>query len=124
MNAHIMAKTAYSSQQPALRTPSGIEADLFTSITARLSRAAAKETGFATLVAALNDNRRFWTALAADVAEEGNALPTPLRAQIFYLSEFTVQHTSKVLAGKDSVEALIDVNTAVLRGLNAQGAAA
>ncbi|WP_095587880.1 flagellar biosynthesis regulator FlaF [Actibacterium ureilyticum] len=124
MNAHILAKSAYTTKQPALRTPRGIEAEIFTRITAKLSRAASDQGSFATLVAALNENRRFWTALAADVAEDGNTLPDPLRAQIFYLAEFTAQHTSKILSGKENAGVLIDINTAMLRGLNGQGAEA
>lgn len=123
MNAHILAKTAYASRQPALRTPRGIEAELFTRITSKLTQAASGDGSFAVLAAALNDNRRFWTALAADVAEDGNTLPRNLRAQIFYLAEFTAQHTSKVLAGTGDASVLIDINTAMLRGLNAQGEA-
>lgn len=124
MNAQILAKSAYTTQQPALRTPRGIEAEIFTRITANLSRAVSGKGSFAALATALNENRRFWTALAADVAEEGNTLPKSLRAQIFYLAEFTAQHTSKVLAGADDASVLIDINTAMLRGLNGQGAAA
>lgn len=122
MNAHILAKTAYASPQPALRTPRGIEADIFTRITSKLTKAASGDVPFADLAAALNENRRLWIALAADVAEEGNTLPRDLRAQIFYLAKFTSQHTSKVLAGKEDPKVLIEINTAMLRGLNAYGA--
>ena len=75
------------------------------------------------LARAIHDNRSLWTALAADVAIETNPLPRPLRAQIFYLSEFTAQHSRKVLAGDASVDVLIDINTAVMRGLRGEGAA-
>ena len=64
-----------------------------------------------------------WTALAADVADKKNALPNTLRAQIFYLAEFTEQHTRQVQRKEADVSALIEINTAILRGLNAQGAA-
>ena len=52
-----------------------------------------------------------------DVAEPTNLLPQPLRAQIFYLAEFTMHHSAKVLKGDASVAPLIDINTAVMRGL-------
>lgn len=121
MNAQILAKSAYAAQQPALRTPRGIEAEIFTRITSKLSQAISGGS-FAALATVLNENRRLWTALAADVADAGNTLPPPLRAQIFYLAEFTAQHTSKVLAGKEDASVLVDINTAILRGLNARGA--
>ena len=122
MNAHILAKSAYASRQPALRTPRGIEAEIFTRITSKLTQAVSENASFAVLASALNDNRRLWTALAADVAEENNSLPRELRAQVFYLAEFTSLHTSKVLAGNGDASVLIDINTAMLRGLNTQGA--
>lgn len=125
MTAHLLAKTAYSTpKQAAFRTPRSVEYDLFAQITARLNAAARTgRAGFPALAAALHENRRLWTALAADVAETGNALPEALRAQLFYLAEFTRAHTSQVLAGKESAEVLVEINTAVMRGLD-QGARA
>jgi flagellar protein FlaF len=58
-----------------------------------------------------------WTTLAADVAESDNGLPGPLRAQLFYLYEFAADHSRKILAGSGSVDVLVDINTAVMRGL-------
>ena len=47
----------------------------------------------------------------------GAALPDDLRARIFYLAEFTDQHTRKVLNGRDTAGPLIEINTAIMRGL-------
>ena len=63
-----------------------------------------------------------WTTLAADVADPENALPSTLRAQIFYLAEFTEHHSRLIQRKEASAAALIEVNTAILRGLNGQGA--
>ncbi len=60
--------------------------------------------------------------MAADVADNLNSLPAPLRAQIFYLAEFTEQHSTKVLNGKADSDVLVEINTAILRGLNQMGA--
>ncbi|MHA6327111.1 flagellar biosynthesis regulator FlaF [Roseivivax sp. CAU 1753] len=73
------------------------------------------------MVQALSDNRRLWTALAADVSAGGNALPDELRARIFFLAEFTETHSRKVLRGRASVLPLLEVNTAILRGLGHTG---
>ncbi len=117
-----MAKTAYSTPQAALRTPRSIEADLFAKVTARLRNAQTNGTAsFAALASAVHENRKLWTMLAADVAEDDNGLPAPLRAQIFYLAEFTQHHSSKVLTGAENVEVLIEINTAILRGLSQHG---
>jgi len=121
VTAQSMAKTAYSAaQNPAFRTPRTIEYDLFARITARLKAAASDTGSFPALATALHENRRLWTTLAADVAEDGNGLPEALRARLFYLSQFTREHTSSVLSGKDSAEILIEINTAVMRGLGQQ----
>ena len=119
MNAILKAQQAYAPVRPAIQTPRAIEAHVITGITARLSR---KTSDFPTLVGAVHDNRRMWTTLAADVADTDNALPAALRAQIFYLAEFTERHSQKFLRGEADLSALIDINTAIIRGLNAQGA--
>lgn len=118
MNAQTLAKTAYTAPGQPTRTARGTEYELFARITHRLKAAhALGAKGFSVLVRALHENRQLWVALAADVAEADNQLPPLLRARIFYLSEFTTQHSSKVLAGSATVEVLIDINTAVMRGL-------
>ena len=124
MHAHTLAKTAYSNPGQPTRTPRGTEYEVFARITHRLKAAAALDkTQFPSLVRALHENRELWTMLAADVAGPGNGLPPQLRAQIIYLYEFTMQHTSKVIGGTATPEVLIDINTAVMRGLKQGGAA-
>lgn len=73
--------------------------------------------GFSELAAALHENRRLWILLATSVADSENELPQSLRAQLFYLAEFTLQHSQKVLDGTASADVLIDINTSVMRGL-------
>ena len=118
-----MAKAAYAkARSGAVRTPRNTEYELFSRITAQLRQASANAADFPALAAALHANRRMWSTLAADVAEPGNQLPQQLRAQLFYLAQFTREHTSHVLAGRDTAEPLIEVNTAIMRGLGHQGA--
>ncbi|WP_114964755.1 flagellar biosynthesis regulator FlaF [Alkalilacustris brevis] len=113
-----MASTAYASPGAPTRTPRASEYDAIARITARLKSAAERgDQGFAQLAAALHENRRLWLILASDVAGKENALPPNLRAQILYLAAFTEQHSRKVLANQAAADALIDVNTAVMRGL-------
>lgn len=124
MNVIEQAKRAYAPNQTATRTDRSVEAQLISQITARLRHASKdKKTDFPKLVAALHDNRRMWATMAADVADRGNALPKELRAQLFYLAEFTEHHSGQVINGTADAEALIEVNTAVLKGLNGQSAA-
>ena len=122
MNAIEQARQAYAPTQVATRTNRAIEAQLVGQITARLRQSLADQpNNFPALAAAINDNRRMWTTLAASVADQGNHLPDGLRAQIFYLAEFTDQHSQDVLRNRASVQALVDINTAVMRGLNGTG---
>ena len=120
-----MAKTAYASNKAPIRTPRGTEYEAFARVTHRLKTAAAKgDTGIAELAQALHLNRRLWTILAADVAEPTNTLSGELRARIFYLAEFTVQHSRKVLRGEEPADVLIDINAAIMRGLRSAEVAA
>lgn len=122
MNVIEQARQAYAPTQVAVRTAQSIEVQLISQITARMKRAQnTQPVNFPALTSALHDNRRMWYTMAADVADKNNALPRELRAQIFYLAEFTDHHSKRVLKGETDATALIDINTAVMRGLNAQG---
>ena len=118
MNVHAQAQRAYAQAASPIRTPRGTEYEVVARITHRLRDAARKgRKGFPELVAALSDNRRLWTAFAADTATPGNGLPDDLRAKIFYLAEFTEAHSRRVLKGETHVGPLLEINLAVLRGL-------
>lgn len=115
MNPSLQARAAYAPGQSPLRSARSAELHIFGEVTARLN--AALDAGFPARAAALHDNRRLWSRLAADVADDGNGLPPALRAQIFYLAEFTEHHSRRVLQGQAGIEPLIEINTAVMRGL-------
>ncbi|WP_456390110.1 flagellar biosynthesis regulator FlaF [Profundibacter sp.] len=123
MNAFSMAKTAYSNSSTPTRTPRGTEYDAFARITHRMKSSAVDASNFNALVSALHDNNKLWSILAADVSDKDNALPDALRGRIFYLYEFTAQHTHKVLRKEASIDVLVDINTAVMRGLRSQAGA-
>ena len=121
MNASQLARQAYAPTTFSLNAGRETEAQILSRITARLKQAdVLKEKDYPGFVAALHNNRRLWTLFATDVAGEDNALPPALRAQVFYLAEFTDLHTQRVLREKRSIAPLIEINTAVLRGLKAQ----
>ncbi|WP_458791917.1 flagellar biosynthesis regulator FlaF [Yoonia sp. MH D7] len=122
MNVIEQARQAYAPKYFPLRTPRSIEAELISQITAKLKKTSADhKKNFPEFVAALSDNRKLWTTMAADVADNLNSLPSPLRAQIFYLAGFTEHHSAKILKGEADSEVLIEINTAILRGLNKVG---
>lgn len=117
LSTSLKARAAYgAARQGAPRTPRAIEYDLFAAITAQL-RTAADRGDHPALAAALDRNRRLWTTLMVDIANADNALPTELRANLISLGSFTLSHTSAVLDGSGEAEALIEINTSVMRGL-------
>ncbi len=124
MTSYLMAQSAYNPVHSAVKTERGTEHAAFERVTAQLSRASRPESSMAQKASALHDNRKLWTLMAANVADAKNALPQALRAQIFYLAEFTLQHSRKALTDGLSVEPLIDINTAVMRGLRGEAQAA
>lgn len=118
MNASLRAQNAYRHHAQAAKTTRDTEYDAFARITSQLKVAATKgRPGFNELAAALHDNRKLWTILAADVASKSNSLPSDLRARIFYLNEFTQKHSTLVLRKEASVRPLLEVNIAIMRGL-------
>ncbi|MCH2093603.1 MAG: flagellar biosynthesis regulator FlaF [Rhodobacteraceae bacterium] len=124
MNVHTNALRGYSQSFAPTRTPRATEYSVIAQITHRMRSAAVRgKIGFPALAEALHDNRRLWTTLAVDVADSANALPPDLRARIVYLAEFTHVHTGKVLNGQATVKPLLEINAAILRGLNSESPA-
>ena len=122
MTALNMAQKAYSQAANPTRTDRGAEYEIFAQITRQLvSTAATRKEAFPAFAAALHENTRLWTTIAADVADPGNRLAASLRAQLFYLFEFTTQHTLNILANKAEVDVLIEINTSMMRGLRGRG---
>lgn len=122
MNALHFARSAYGRPETPVKSNRQIEYDLFARITRQLADSQRRrDSDFATFARAVHENTRLWTVLAADVALPGNGLPAPLRAQLFYLYEFTATHSRKVLRDGASVDVLIDINTAIMRGLRGEG---
>ena len=116
---------AYATREAPTRSFRSVEYDLLARATHRLKTTWLRRAeDFPALAAALDANQQLWSALAIDVADAGNDLPAPLRAQLFYLAEFTRKHSRKVLDEVASIDALADINTAVMRGLRGDGGAA
>ena len=115
-----LAQAAYGQANAPTRSERGTEYAAFERITARLKQAEANPRAFKARAQAVFENRQLWTILAKDVLDPDNELPDPLRAQIIYLFEFTQSHSRAVLKDKASMQPLIEVNTAVMRGLRGE----
>lgn len=122
MNAYARPSSPYGTEDIRLRPQRSVEYEALARTTRRLASVASqRETDFPLFVAALHENVALWRLLAGFVADPGNALPEALRARLFYLFEFVEQHTAKVMDQGASLEILIEINTAVMRGLRGQG---
>ncbi|GAB1361060.1 flagellar biosynthesis regulator FlaF [Rhodobacter sp.] len=122
MNAY--SSLSYAQPAAPTRTARAAEYEVIAQITRRLSSAIALRKGnYPAFIAALADNEQLWSTLAADVAGGGNGLPQALRARLFYLYRFTAEHSRKIRAGTAGAEVLVEINTAVLRGLRGEGLA-
>ncbi|MBL1438251.1 MAG: flagellar biosynthesis regulator FlaF [Rhodobacteraceae bacterium] len=117
MNTAILAQSLYAKPTQELGTARGIEYKAFSKVTARLASWNEEEDSFGCLAEALCENQLLWTILGADVADKGNGLPEQLRAQLFYLTEFTNHQTRKILAKEAKPAILVEINTSIMRGL-------
>ena len=121
------AQNAYAQSARSTASPRTLEYKVFSQTTARLASAiAAPKSAFPELAAALHANLKLWLVIATDVASETNDLPTDLRGQLFSLADYVRQYTPKVLRDEEDPAILIEINTAVMRGLrgevNSEGA--
>lgn len=115
------ARTGYAQASTPIRTDRGTEYAVFAQATRRLS--AVDETDrrqFPALAEAVVANQRLWAVLAEDLMGDGNRLPLPLRGQLLGLAEFVRRHSHQVLAGKASAAALVEINTAIMKGLRGE----
>lgn len=121
MNATMKAQRAYSAASAPTRTSKNIEYDALARITHRIRSASLKgPLAFPALAEALSDNQKIWDIFATEVADKANPLPQELKARLFYLAEFTRHHTTRVLNRTETADALVEVNTSVLRGLRGE----
>lgn len=122
MNLIDQARNAYAPKTSALRSGRSMEHQLFSEVTTQLRTTSNRlPMSFPEFAEAVHANRAVWTHFATQVAEDHNALSDDLRARIFYLAEFTSFHSRKVLKGEADIGPLVEINTAIMRGLTAKG---
>lgn len=120
-----MSLQAYQQAAQRAESPRDTEYRLFGEVTRALMEAEASEvTDFATRINALDWNRRLWSALASDCANDTNSLAPQVRASIVSLSIWVGKHSSAVMRREEQFGPLIDVNRLIMQGLRPQGEAA
>ena len=115
-----LSQNGYGAQ--AVRTARDTEYDIFSRVT-RMLRQSAASPNTAANIEAVHKNNQLWTLLAGDLAAPGNALPDEVKAGLLSLAAFAVRHGAAVLAGAATVDALIDINLSVMKGLRGEVAA-
>lgn len=116
-----MSLTAYQRTRSIIETPRQAERRLVSEITGELIQA--RDAGFqrGALMAPLHRNRELWNTFSAACGTAGNELPAGLRASIISLALWVDQFTSEVVAGRESIDDLIDVNRDMIDGLSGAG---
>lgn len=112
-----MSYQVYQRAQTSSESPSQIEYRLFAQVTNALVDVKDKPVREAETIAALDWNRRMWSVYSSDCGAKGNQLPDQLRAGIISLAIWVSKHTSLVMRGKESIDALININKTVMEGL-------
>lgn len=124
MNEAYLAENGYANSTRSTASNRGVEYQVFARITRQLAYDDKKAADYhPKLSEALHNNLKLWTLLATDVANDNNELPAELRSSLFYLAEFTRQHTAKIYAGEANTKVLVDINTMIMRGLRSTSAA-
>jgi flagellar protein FlaF len=119
-----MSLQAYQQAAKRAEQPRDSEYRLFGEVTrALMTVSAGPADDFAARIDVLDWNRRVWMTLAADCAQSTNPLDPALRAQIISLSLWVGRHSSAVMRGEETVEALIEVNRIMMQGLSTRAAA-
>jgi flagellar protein FlaF len=113
-----MSLQAYQSIARQAESPREVEYRLFGEVTRALMRASeTAPDAIQERIAALDWNRRLWSALANDCARGDNGLPDSLRASIISLSLWVNRHSSAVMRREEEFSDLIEVNRIVMQGL-------
>lgn len=111
------AYNAYASPATPTKTDKSLEYDVVARVTSGLRAASSDVENFGLTARAVDENRRMWSLIASSVGDSDNQYPPELKAQLFYLYEFTLLHSRKILQGEADVHPLVDINLSILRGL-------
>ncbi len=116
------ARRGYGQVKRQMSSDKHIEIELFSKITARLNTHIEPADENAPrlspeLARDLLENAKLWQILMLDVLSDANQLENTLKRSLVSLAEFTQAHTQKVFRGEGTLDVLIDINTAILKGL-------
>ena len=111
------AAAAYGAVIRGTETPRDIEYRVLARVCGLLQDARLPSAGPAVLPEAIHETRVVWTAFLADLASPGNQWDDQGKARLISLARWVLNEADRVLRDRLSLDALIDVNQAVMRGL-------
>ena len=112
-----MTLNAYQAALARAETPRSAELRLLGEITGEMMEAETQGLKGAMLMQSLHRNRQLWSVFSTDCATTGNGLPPSLRAQIISLARGVDRFTSAVIAGREKIRELIELNRTIMDGL-------
>ena len=110
-----MSFRAYAHTQQDLETPSMTEYRALAKVTGKMAETA--NEGGQKLIEACFDNNKLWNIFQADLIHPENRLPENVKAGLISLSMWVQRYTDEVMAGRASVQPLIQVNRTIMEGL-------
>ncbi|MGB3454754.1 MAG: flagellar biosynthesis regulator FlaF [Litorimonas sp.] len=122
MTAHALsAHAAYGTAGRDMGSDSDIEIQVFRTAISKLRPLTGPDFKLTPDAArTLSENLKLWDILTADIASPDNTLADALAAQLISLGLFVRNHTLALYRGEGSADVLVDINTAVLKGLMGQ----
>ncbi len=71
-------------------------------------------------IRAIGRNHDLWSTMLKDLSQSGNRLPEPLKQQLIDLAIWSMRYSILATLKNLAVQPLLDVNTNILEGLQAQ----
>ncbi|MCD2317066.1 flagellar biosynthesis regulator FlaF [Sphingomonas sp. IC-11] len=113
-----MSLNAYQRARSIVENPRATEFRLMSQITGDMMQARDEGLSGAGLVPVLHRNREIWGVFSSACGAPGNELPDQLRAAIISIALWVDRFTSDVIAGRESIDELIEVNRSITEGLS------
>lgn len=113
-----MSLNAYQRARSIVESPRATEFRLMSQITGDMMHARDSGLSGAALAPVLHRNREVWSVFSSACGAPGNELPAQLRASIISIALWVDRFTSDVVAGRESIEELIEVNRTITEGLS------
>ena len=122
MTAHAFnAQSVYGTSGRTIGSDRDVEVQVFQTAIARLRPLMGPDFKLTPDAAdTLSENLKLWDILTVDLVHPDNDLDDALVAQIISLGRFVRFHTHGLYSGSGSVDVLVDINTAILKGLLGQ----